>query len=124
MLNPYFIVAFLYVVLAGLGALDAALIHFELLPAFAGIRWVRVHFITLGALTEFAFGILSKGTRAEGGRLEYDRVSLKGRCSSCSHEFGPEDLVFRCPECGSADIEILAGREMEVDYILLDEEGK
>lgn len=58
MLNPYFLVAFLYVALAVLGALDAALIHFELLPAFAGIRWVRVHFITLGALTEFAFGIM------------------------------------------------------------------
>jgi hypothetical protein len=57
-LNPYFLVAFLYVALAVLGALDAALIHFELLPAFAGIRWVRVHFITLGALTEFAFGIM------------------------------------------------------------------
>ena len=73
---------------------------------------------------EFAFGILSRGSRAEGGRLEYDCIPLRGRCSECSHEFGPEDLVFRCPQCGSARIEILAGREMEVDYILLDEEGK
>jgi hypothetical protein len=45
--NPYFLVAFLYVALAVLGALDAALIHFEFLPAFAGLRWVRIHFITL-----------------------------------------------------------------------------
>ncbi len=72
---------------------------------------------------EFAFEILSKGTRAEGGRLECDRVALMGKCSACSSEFHPEDLVFRCPECGSGGVEIIAGREMEVDYILLDEEG-
>ena len=56
MFNPYFLVAFLYIALAVLGALDAALVNFGLLPAFAGMGWVRVHFITLGALTEFAFG--------------------------------------------------------------------
>ena len=58
MFNPYFLVAFLYIALAVLGALDAALVNFGLLPAFAGMGWVRVHFITLGALTEFAFGAL------------------------------------------------------------------
>ncbi len=72
---------------------------------------------------KFAFEILSKGTRAEGGRLEYDRVALLARCPECSHEFGPEELVFRCPECGSGRVDIISGREMEVDYILLDEEG-
>jgi hydrogenase nickel incorporation protein HypA/HybF len=72
---------------------------------------------------EFAFSILSKGTRSEGGRLEYDKIELKGKCSDCSKEFQPEELVFRCPACGSAKIEIISGREMEVDYILLDEEG-
>lgn len=58
MLNPYFLVTFLYFALAVLGALDAALINFDLLPFFSGLRWMRVHFITLGALTEFLFGIL------------------------------------------------------------------
>jgi hydrogenase nickel incorporation protein HypA/HybF len=72
---------------------------------------------------EFAFEILSKGTRAEGAKLEYDKVDLLGRCSGCSCEFSPDDLVFRCPECGSGRVDIIAGREMEVDYILLDEEG-
>ena len=57
MFNPYFLVSFLYVALAVLSALDASLIHFELLPAFAGLRWVRIHFITLGGLTELAFGV-------------------------------------------------------------------
>lgn len=58
MFNPYFLVTFLYIALGVLGALDASLVNFELLPMFAGLRWMRIHFITLGALTEFAFGIL------------------------------------------------------------------
>jgi len=72
---------------------------------------------------EFAFKILSKGTRAEGGRLEYDKVDLLVKCAECSHEFDPEELVFRCPACDSGQVDIITGREMEVDYILLDEEG-
>jgi hypothetical protein len=67
MMNPYFLVTFLYVTLAVLGALDASLINFNLLPAFAGLRWTRVHFITLGALTEFAFGILPIVVAARAG---------------------------------------------------------
>ncbi|MBK8020402.1 MAG: hypothetical protein IPK19_02990 [Chloroflexi bacterium] len=55
--NPYLIVAFLHVALAVLGALDASLIHLDLLPIHGGLRWMRVHFITLGALTEIVFGV-------------------------------------------------------------------
>jgi cytochrome c oxidase cbb3-type subunit I len=58
MLNPYVLMAVLYAFLAVLGALDTALINFELLPFFSGLRWVRVHFITLGIITEVAFGAL------------------------------------------------------------------
>lgn len=58
MFNPYFLVAFLYVALAVLGALGASLVNLEVLPFFAGLRWLRVHIITLGTLTEIAFGVL------------------------------------------------------------------
>lgn len=67
MFNPYFLITFLFVALAVLGALDASLINFELLPGFVGLRWARVHFITLGALTEFAFGILPIVVAARAG---------------------------------------------------------
>lgn len=58
MFNPYLLMTFLYITLAVLGALDASLVNFQFLPMFAGLRWMRVHFITLGAMTEIAFGIL------------------------------------------------------------------
>ena len=67
MFNPYFVVAILYITLAVLGALDASLISFGLVPFFAGLRWMRVHFITLGVLTPIAFGILPLLVAARNG---------------------------------------------------------
>ena len=58
MLNPYFLMALLYLLVAMLAALDASLTSFTLLPWFQGIRWLRIHFITLGMLSEVLFGVL------------------------------------------------------------------
>ena len=77
--------------------------------------------VSIDALS-FAFEVLSKGTAAEGGRLEFERVPLRARCRECGAEFHPDEFVFRCSGCGSPETEMLAGREMEVDYILLDDE--
>jgi hypothetical protein len=60
--------ALLYLTLAGLAALDAALASYGLLPWFAGLRWLRIHFITLGILTEVIFGMLPRLTAARLGR--------------------------------------------------------
>ncbi|RIK41384.1 MAG: hypothetical protein DCC55_12025 [Chloroflexi bacterium] len=58
MLIPYFLMMLLYLFVAVLAALDASLISFELLPWFNGVRWLRVHFITLGMVTQVIFGAL------------------------------------------------------------------
>lgn len=58
MLNPYFLMTALYFLVAALMALDVSLVNFDLLNSMAGLNWLRVHFITLGAMTEFAFGFL------------------------------------------------------------------
>jgi cytochrome c oxidase cbb3-type subunit I len=58
MSSPYLLIAFLYILLALLTALDAAFTSFTLLPWFNGLRWLRVHFITLGVLTQALFGLL------------------------------------------------------------------
>ena len=57
-MNPYLITSVLFLILAGFFALDSALTSFQILPWFNGLRWLRVHMITLGALTEALFGIL------------------------------------------------------------------
>lgn len=53
---PYFLMAFLFLVLALLAALESSLTGFRLAPWFNGMVWLRVHFITLGALTQILFG--------------------------------------------------------------------
>lgn len=58
MLNPYFLMTILFLSLAALTALDNSLASFNLLSAYGGIRWLRIHFITLGTLTEAAFWLM------------------------------------------------------------------
>lgn len=92
---------------------------------------VRVIHLKIGEMTgvnsdalQFAFECLSRGTAAEGGRLEFERVPLRLRCRSCAALSAPKECIFTCDACGSAEIEILTGREMEVDYILVGEDDR
>jgi cytochrome c oxidase cbb3-type subunit I len=57
-MNLYFLMTFLFAAVAGLTALDAALTSWTIIPWVNGLRWLRVHFITLGAMTEMLFGLL------------------------------------------------------------------
>lgn len=70
----------------------------------------------------FAFEALSPGTAAAGGRLECEIVPLRLRCRSCGADGPSSEFVLACGACGSTDMEIIGGREMEVDYILTDDE--
>ncbi|MBI5713601.1 MAG: hypothetical protein HZC38_09300 [Chloroflexi bacterium] len=58
MLNPFFLMTILFASLAALTALDASLASYGLVTWFNGLRWLRVHFVTLGMLTEMIFGLL------------------------------------------------------------------
>lgn len=68
MLNPYFLMTILFMSLAVLTALDNSLASFNLISAFSGIRWLRVHFITLGTLTEAAFWLMPALAAARRGQ--------------------------------------------------------
>ncbi len=57
-MNIFLLTSLLFVTLAIFTAIDSASTSFELLPFFFGLRWLRVHFITLGILTESLFGLL------------------------------------------------------------------
>jgi hydrogenase nickel incorporation protein HypA/HybF len=35
------------------------------------------------------------------------------RCRTCAKEFELHDLILLCP-CGSADVEVLAGRDLKI----------
>jgi hypothetical protein len=54
----YLITTLLYVLVALLTAADAALVSMGLVSPFVALRWVRVHFITLGIISQAVFGLL------------------------------------------------------------------
>ncbi|GAA5198837.1 hydrogenase maturation nickel metallochaperone HypA [Arthrobacter gyeryongensis] len=61
----------------------------------------------------FCFDIVSAGTSLAGAQLKIDEPQGLARCRSCGTEFELADLILLCP-CGSADVEVLSGRELMV----------
>jgi len=55
---PYLLTTLLYAFVAFFAALDASLVSINFISAFPALRWVRVHFITLGILSQVIFGLL------------------------------------------------------------------
>jgi len=70
---------------------------------------------------EFAFETLTPGTMTEGAALTITRVSPKSRCLECGYEFEHDRYRFACPECDSLATELLAGKEMYIDSMEIEE---
>jgi hydrogenase nickel incorporation protein HypA/HybF len=70
-----------------------------------------------------AFGIeaLSKDTPMAGVALEIERPGRKLRCTACASEFAPEGFAVACPACGNAASECIAGNELHVTFIELED---
>lgn len=61
----------------------------------------------------FCFDMVTDGTALQGARLDIDEPDGRGHCRSCGEDFPLPDLVLLCG-CGSADVEVLSGRELSV----------
>ena len=61
----------------------------------------------------FCFDVCAQGTRLDGATLDIVVVPGRGRCRACRAETALEDALPLC-SCGSADVELLAGRELRV----------
>lgn len=46
--------------------------------------------------------------------LHAEPVHPRSRCLECGAEFGHDRFHVRCPKCGSARTELLAGRELDI----------
>lgn len=62
---------------------------------------------------DFSFELATAGTPLEGATLEIEQPAGQASCRTCGEAFTLDDLILLCP-CGSADVEVVAGRELAV----------
>src|SRR3954463_8273707 len=66
----------------------------------------------------FCFDLVTAGTPLEGAVLEFEQPEGRGRCRACGADFVLTDPILLC-SCGSADVEVLAGRELAVASVVM-----
>ena len=103
--------------------LDTVLKHARL----AGAMKIRQVNLCLGELSDesdesilFYWGIVTRGTEAEGANLHFRRVPAEFQCPACSKKHHSEGKGLPCPDCGSAQVIMLAGEEFNIESIDID----
>ena len=69
----------------------------------------------------FSFSVAAEGTIMEGAELEVVELPLSSTCRACG--FVWEEEVFSCPRCGSSDLEIAQGMELDIDSVEVEDEN-
>ncbi|MBI5660001.1 MAG: hydrogenase maturation nickel metallochaperone HypA [Nitrosomonadales bacterium] len=84
-------------------------------------RRVRTVVLEIGALAavepdamRFCFDTVTRGSIAEGARLEILGKPGEGWCAGCNKTVLLRERFGLCPECGGARVEITGGNEMRV----------
>ena len=91
--------------------------------AAARVRTVRIE---LGALAHvepeslaFCFDAVTRGSVAEGAKLEITRTAGVAWCMPCGQRVALAHLGDACPRCGSHQLQVVAGEEMRVREIAI-----
>jgi hydrogenase nickel incorporation protein HypA/HybF len=65
----------------------------------------------------FCFEIAANGSLLAGAELNIEEIPVQARCKECHHEWTIQEPVFTCPSCQGGKIEILSGRELNIESI-------
>jgi hydrogenase nickel incorporation protein HypA/HybF len=95
----------------------------------AGRRVVRVE-VKVGHLRQvlpdslhFAFEFVTQGTALDGAELAIAHIPAAGRCRECGAHSVLEGFPLCCARCGGLNVEVIAGEELSVDVLELEEEA-
>lgn len=61
--------------------------------------------------------VAARDTIADGARIEIKTITPQACCKDCQKSFQASIYLRHCPECGSLDINIESGNELEIDYM-------
>ena len=70
---------------------------------------------------EFAYEIAVRDTALDGSRISMELVSATGICSDCGEPCSFELTPFMCPACGSFQIDLKGGYELDISYIKIED---
>ena len=62
---------------------------------------------------EFYYELIIGGTALEGSTLVIEQTPGAAHCRSCGRDFTLDELILLC-RCGSAEVDLIAGRELRV----------
>ncbi len=70
----------------------------------------------------FCFDIVAKDTLLSGAKLNIEEIPVVAKCKECNTKWTIEKPVFTCIKCKSGSLEIISGRELNVESIELAED--
>jgi hydrogenase nickel incorporation protein HypA/HybF len=70
----------------------------------------------------FCFDAAVKDTPLEGARLIIEGKPVVARCRDCNMDWTIDEPVFTCQNCGGGALEILSGRELDIESIEIADE--
>ena len=65
------------------------------------------------------FPLVAEGTTANGAKLVIEPVAARVRCRACGEESPADRCFMQCAQCGSPDVELSAGRELNITSVEL-----
>ncbi|MDD5189888.1 MAG: hydrogenase maturation nickel metallochaperone HypA [Dehalococcoidales bacterium] len=71
----------------------------------------------VGDSVQFYLGILSKDTMAAGLKANIRMAPPQATCRACGKTFIVPEMAWRCPDCGSTELEVNGGKELFVESI-------
>jgi hydrogenase nickel incorporation protein HypA/HybF len=81
-----------------------------------GLRIGALSAVNPDALS-FGFGAAARDTPLASAQLNIEWIPVDGVCRLCLRECAIEEYVFICPFCGSTDLELVRGEELDLVYV-------
>jgi hydrogenase nickel incorporation protein HypA/HybF len=95
----------------------------------ARARSVKIVSLKVGELAgvlpdslSFCFELLARSTIAEHATLIIEKVPARGRCNQCDRVFLIEHSRYQCEVCGNSRIELVSGKELQIDRLEIEDE--
>jgi hydrogenase nickel incorporation protein HypA/HybF len=95
----------------------------------AGGRRVALVEVKVGHLRQvvpsalsFAWELVAAGTALEGAELQIDDVPVRVACRACGAESEAPEFPLACAGCRGVDVDVVAGNELYVEALELEDE--